>query len=163
MAKPELRFWYLECNWQDWDSDLYKLKVYNIYVRIFWSDSIFRINREKKIVLNGYSSPSFCINSNVSAIALDQRCSYLSGVIRSQLSIYAENTTIYLCLNSKSDRFNKVKLAAELKSYLQSVANWLINFNTTQTKPFSFNLLRELSCFLSACKHISAVEQWLTR
>lgn len=45
-------------------------------------------------------------------------------------------------LNGKSDLFDKVKLAAEVKNELQPVVNWgkkwLLNFNTSKTKLLSF-------------------------
>lgn len=47
----------------------------------------------------------------------------LNNVSSPQLSICDDDTTIYSCHNGKSDRFNKVKLAADLKNDIQSV-NW---------------------------------------
>lgn len=47
----------------------------------------------------------------------------------------------------KSDWFDKIKLTAELKNYLQSLVNWsnklLVNFNVSETKVFSFIHLRK--------------------
>lgn len=55
-------------------------------------------------------------------------------------SIYANDTTIYSCLNIKPDQFNKGKLTADLKSDLQSVVNWgkqwLVKFNTSKVALF---------------------------
>lgn len=39
---------------------------------------------------------------------------------KSQFNIYTDDTIIYFCLNGKSDRFDKVKFAANLKA----VVNW---------------------------------------
>lgn len=58
-------------------------------------------------------------------------------------SIYIDDTAIYSCLNGKFDRFDTVKLTADLKNDLQFVVNWgrkcTANFNASKTKLFSFN------------------------
>lgn len=45
----------------------------------------------------------------------------LLGVIISQLSIYDDGTVIYFYLNSKPDRFDKIKLVVEAQYYLHSI------------------------------------------
>lgn len=63
----------------------------------------------------------------------------------SELGIYSEDKSIYLCFNTKSDRLDKLKLAVDLKSYLKSAVNWhkkwLFNFNTSKSNLLSVNHL----------------------
>lgn len=84
----------------------------------FWTDSVFLI--EIKAVLNGHSSRPFYINVGVpQSYILDPKLlviftNDLPGVISSWLGIYADETTIYSCVNGKSDRFDCITLAADL-------------------------------------------------
>lgn len=65
-----------------------------------------------------------------------------------QLGIPAGGTTIYTCLNNKSDQFDKVMQAADLINNTPSVVKWakewLVNFNATNSKLLSVNHLRDL-------------------
>lgn len=91
------------------------------------------------VVLNGHSSRSLCINVPQGSILRPTLfvifLNDLPDVVSSQLCINADDTTLYSCLN-KSDQLDKVKLAADLKNYLQSVVNrckmWHINFNSSK-------------------------------
>lgn len=65
-----------------------------------------------------------------------------------------EDRPIYTCFHSKSERFDKIKMAAELENDIQSIVTWgkkyLVNVNTSKTMLIYFNHLRELfSPFLS--------------
>lgn len=60
-----------------------------------------------------------------------------------------DDTTFYSCFNSKSNRFDKVELAADLKknndlqTFIQCGKKQLVNFNALKPKLLSFNQLRE--------------------
>lgn len=73
--------------------------------------------------------------------------SYLPDVISPQIRIYANDTSIYSDLNSKSFRSDNVNLSADLENDLLAVVNWgkkrLVDFNTFQTKLLSFKHHKE--------------------
>lgn len=92
--------------------------------------------------LNGHSSRSFYINVGVpqdsilGPILFLISISDLPNAISSCLYIYAEDPTIYTCLSVKSDRFDEVKLATDLKNDLQSVnrdKKWLVNLQESHS------------------------------
>lgn len=81
------------------------------------------------VVLNDYSSRSFCMNAIVSigsilAHTLFLIFTNLLADISFQLSIYTDDATINTYLINKSDRLDKVKLGAGIKNALQSVVKW---------------------------------------
>lgn len=49
----------------------------------------------------------------------------ISDDIISVLGIYADDKNIYTCLDNKSDDFEMVKLAGNLKNKLQFIFNWV--------------------------------------
>lgn len=108
-----------------------------------------------KVVLNDHVSWSFHINVLVFQVLEFTLFLFfinnLFNVISSQLGICTNDTIIYSCLNSKSDRYDKVKPTVTLENDLQLVVNCakkLFNFNVYQTKLlfFFFNCLRETFC-----------------
>lgn len=66
-------------------------------------------------------------------------------VISSLHGIYADDIAIHSRINSKYERFVKIKLAFDLENFIQSVANWakkcLANFNESKMQLSS--LIRE--------------------
>lgn len=48
----------------------------------------------------------------------------LDNITSSRLDMYANETTIYSCVNDKSDWFELIKMAAEPKNDRQAVVNW---------------------------------------
>lgn len=64
-----------------------------------------------------------------------------TGIGVSQLTIYADDATIHSCFDNNSDHFDKVKMAVEVQTELQPVANWekrcLVNFNASKNKLIS--------------------------
>lgn len=92
-----------------------------------------------KVILNGNSSRSFFTNAAIPQSSLLGPTLFLIYIndilydIISQLCIYADDRAIYSCLDSRSDQFDKVEWATDLKIELQSVVNWLkellVNFN----------------------------------
>jgi len=67
--------------------------------------------------------------------------------ILSQLAIYADDTTIYSCLDKTNDPFDKIESAAELEVDLRTVAElgekWLVSFNASKTKLLSINRFKD--------------------
>lgn len=62
-------------------------------------------------------------------------------------SIYTAGANVYSRLDIKSDHFDKVKLAADVQNYIQSVVKWgkgrHVNLNASKTKPIYINNLRD--------------------
>lgn len=59
--------------------------------------------------------------------------------------MYVNDTNIYICLKSKTDIFNKIKLTAVLEDYLLSVVNLgknrIVIINAAKRKSLSINRL----------------------
>lgn len=124
---------------------LHKFKGYSVSGQIFGIIQLFLTNHIMKVVLNDHVSWSFHINVLVFQVLEFTLFLFfinnLFNVISSQLGICTNDTIIYSCLNSKSDRYDKVKPTVTLENDLQLVVNCakkLFNFNVYQTKLLFF-------------------------
>ena len=110
------------------------------------------IERSLKVVLDGQSSPLFCINAGVPQGSVLGPTLFLVFIndlpdgILSRIGIYADDTTLYSSLG-KSGIFEKVESAGELERDLSDIVEWgnrwLVTFNATKTKLLSFNRHRD--------------------
>lgn len=92
----------------------------------------FLTNRVMKVVLNGHASRSFHINGPTLFLIF---INDLLNVISSPGGIYAGDTIIYSCLNTKSDRSDKIKLVAALESEPNQLLNGTRNDLYISTPP----------------------------
>lgn len=114
---------------------------------------IFLLNRKMELVLNGDSCRFSYINARFSPG--HSPCTYivhnflngLPDVTSSQLDIYTNDISLYCGINTKSDGFDEVRWATDLKMTKNTLLNctrrWLVNFNAWKTKTPSFTQLRE--------------------
>ena len=67
----------------------------------------------------------------------------LPDTLISDLAIYADDTSLYSCVNEKSGLFERLELAGSLELDLSSViewgSQWLVTFNSAKTKLVSIN------------------------
>ena len=131
---------------------LHKLKSYGVVGPILGILESFMIERSLKVVLDGQSSPLFCINAGVPQGSVLGPTLFLVFIndlpdgILSRIGIYADDTTLYSSLG-KSGIFEKVESAGELERDLSDIVEWgnrwLVTFNATKTKLLSFNRHRD--------------------
>ena len=110
------------------------------------------IERSLKVVLDGQSSPLFCINAGVPQGSVLGPTLFLVFIndlpdgMLSRIGIYADDITLYSSLG-KSGIFEKVESAGELERDLSDIVEWgnrwLVTFNATKTKLLSFNRHRD--------------------
>ena len=131
---------------------LHKLKSYGVVGPILGILESFMIERSLKVVLDGQSSPLFCINAGVPQGSVLEPTLFLVFIndlpdgMLSRIGIYADDTTLYSSLG-KSGIFEKVESAGELERDLNDIVEWgnrwLVTFNATKTKLLSFNRHRD--------------------
>ena len=131
---------------------LHKLKSYGVVGPILGILESFMIERSLKVVLDGQSSPLFCINAGVPQGSVLGPTLFLVFIndlpdgMLSRIGIYADDTTLYSSLG-KSGIFEKVESAGELERDLSDIVEWgnrwLVTFNATKTKLLSFNRHRD--------------------
>mgnify|MGYP003323128865 FL=1 len=130
---------------------LHKLKAYGVGSILCILESFLK-ERSLKVVLDGQSSPLFCINAGVPQGSVLGPTLFLVFIndlpdeVLSRIGIYADDTTLYSSLG-KSGIFEKVESAGELELDLCSIVEWgnrwLVTFNATKTKLLSFNRHRD--------------------
>lgn len=95
----------------------------------------FLTNRIMKVVLNEHASSSLHINVGLIQVSIHEPKWFLifindlPNIISSQIGTYANDTTIYFCLNNS----NKLKwpLLSKRKSHLRA-KEYLVNFNASK-------------------------------
>ena len=118
-------------------------------IKVTLDGSSFLSDRKIKVTLDGQSSSDFSINAGVPQGSVLGPTLFLLFVndlpdhVISQLAIYADDSTLYSCLNKTDDLFDMVELAANLEYDLRSTVEWgkkwLVSFNTSKTKLLSIN------------------------
>ena len=127
---------------------LHKLKAYGISGSVFELIRSFLDDRHIRVVLDGHSSAEYTVNSGVPQGSVLGPTLFLIFIndlpdhILSKLGIYADDSTLYSCLD-KPDLFSKVEMAAFLEDDLRTVVEWgqkwLVTFNDSKTKLLSIN------------------------
>ena len=131
---------------------LHKLRSYGISGRIFKIIESFLYDRKIKVILDGQHSSIYSITSGVPQGSILGPILFLIFIndlpdtIISELAIYADDTSLYSCLNEKSGLFERLELAGSLELDLSSVtewgSQWLVTFNSAKTKLLSINRYR---------------------
>ena len=131
---------------------LHKLKSYGICGRIFRIIESFLHDRKIKVILDGQHSSTYSITSGVPQGSILGPILFLIFIndlpdnIISELAIFADDTSLYSCLNEKCGLFERLELAGSLELDLSSVtewgSQWLVTFNSAKTKLLSVNRYR---------------------
>ena len=125
---------------------LHKFKSYGISGQIFGLISSFLSNRRPQVVLDGKSSQEYPVNAGVpqgSIVGPTLFLLYINDLpddVISNISIYADDTTLYSKCNQASDLWQQLELASELESDLRDTViwgrKWLVDFNAGKTQLF---------------------------
>ena len=128
---------------------LHKLKSYGISGQIFDRISSFLSNRRLQVVLDGKSSQEYPVNAGVpqgSILGPTLFLLYINDLrddVICNISIYADDTTLYSKCNQTSDLWQQLELASELESDLLDTVEWgrkwLVDFNAGKTQLVLFD------------------------
>ena len=128
---------------------LHKLKFYGISGQIFGLISSFLSNRRLRIVLDGKSSQEYPVNADVpqgSILGPTLLLLYINDLpddVICNISIYADDTTLYSKCNAAPDLWQQLELAFEVESDLRDTVDWgrkwLVDFNAGKTQLVSFD------------------------
>ena len=101
------------------------------------------------MVLDGQSSQEYPINSGVSQGSIRGRTLFLLYIddlpddVISNITIYADNTTLYSNCDQASHLWQQLQVASELESDLRDTADqgkkWFIDFNAEKTQLLLFD------------------------
>ena len=109
---------------------LHKHRSYGISGQIFGLISSFPSNRRLRMVLDGKSSQEYPVNAGVpqgSILGPTLFLLYINDLpddVICNITIYADDTTLYSKCDQASDLWQQLDLASELKSDLQDTADW---------------------------------------
>ena len=128
---------------------LHKLKSYGISGPIFGLISSFLSNRQLRVVLDGKSSQEYPVNAGVpqgSILGPTLFLLYINDLpddVICDITIYADDTTLYSRCDWVSDLWQQLELASELESDLRETLDWgkkwLVDFNAGKTQLVSFD------------------------
>ena len=128
---------------------LHKLKSYGHLGKIFGLISSFLSNRQLRVVLDGKSSQEYPVNSGVpqgSILGPTLSLLYINdlpGDVICNITIYADDTTLYSKCNQASDLWQQQELASELESDLRDTVDWgrkwLVDFHAAKTQLVLFD------------------------
>ena len=128
---------------------LHKLKSSGISGQIFGLISSFLSNRWLRVVLDGKSSQEYPVNTGVpegSIIGPTLFLLYINDLpddVICNISIYADDTTLYSKCDQTSDLWQQLELASELESDLRDTLDWgkkwLVDFSAGKTQLVSFD------------------------
>ena len=131
---------------------LQKLKSYGISGRIFRIIESFFHDRKIKVVLDGQHSSTYSVTSGVPQDSILGPILFLIFIhvlpekIISELVNFADDTSLYSCVNEKSGLLDCLELAGSLELDSSSVtewgSQWLVTFNSAKTKLLSVNRYR---------------------
>ena len=127
-----------------WHSDLLrKLKSYEVSGQIFGLISSFLSNRHLRVVLDGKYSHEYPVNGGVpqgSILGPTLFLLYIDDLpddFICNITIYADDTTLYSKCDQGSDLCEQLELASALESDLQDTG--LVDFNAGKTQLVSFD------------------------
>ena len=93
----------------------------------------FLHDHKVKVILDGQNSSTYCITSGVPQGSILGPILFLIFIndlpdnIISELAIFADDTSLYSCLNQKSGLFECFELAGSLELDLSLVFEWALN------------------------------------
>ena len=113
---------------------------YGISCQIFGLISSFLSNRWLWVVLDGKSSQEYPVNAGVPEGSILVPTLFLQYV---NITIYADDTTLYSKCDQASDLWQQRELASELESDLRDTVDWgrkrLVDFNAGKTQLVLFD------------------------
>ena len=113
----------------------HKLRSYGISCQIFGLISSFLSNRWLWVVLDGKSLQEYPVNAGVPEGSILVPTLFLQYV---NITIYADDTTLYSKCDQASDLWQQRELASELESDLRDTVDWgrkrLVDFNAGKTQ-----------------------------
>ena len=128
---------------------LHKFKSYGISGQIFGLISSFLSNRLLQVVVGGKSSQEYPVNVVVpqdSILGPTLFLLYINDLpddVICDITIYADDTTLYSKCNQASDLWQQLELASGLESDLRDTVDWgrkwLVDFNARKTQLVSFD------------------------
>ena len=128
---------------------LHKLKSCGISGQIFGLISSFLSNRQLRVVLDGKSSKEYPVNAGVpqgSILGPTLFLLYINDLpddVICDITIYADDTTLYSKCDQASDLWRQLELTAELESDLRDTVDWgrkwLVDFNAGKTQQVLFD------------------------
>ena len=126
---------------------LHKLKSYGISGPIFSLICSFLSNRQLRVVLDGKSSQEYPdILPQGSILGPTLFLLYINDLpddVICDITIYADDTTLYSRCDRTSDLWQQLELASELESDLRDTVDWgkkwLVDFNAEKTQLVSFD------------------------
>uniref|UniRef100_T2M7Y8 Man(5)GlcNAc(2)-PP-dolichol translocation protein RFT1 n=1 Tax=Hydra vulgaris TaxID=6087 RepID=T2M7Y8_HYDVU len=126
---------------------LHKLASYGVSGKVFEIIKSFFSNRFIKVILEGQHTSLFPVTSGVpqgsilGPVLLLIYINDLPDNLSSKVALFADDSTLYSCLDKKSSLFDRLEQAADLESDLTSVidwgSQWLVNFNSNKTQLFT--------------------------
>ena len=126
---------------------LHKLKSSGILGQVFGLISSFH-SRQLQVVLDGKTSQEHSVNTGVHQSSILPPTIFLLYInelprVISNISIYADDTSLYSKCDQASDLWQQLELASELESDLQDTVDlgrkWLVDFNAGKTQLVSFD------------------------
>ena len=107
----------------------HKLKCYGISGQIFGLISSFLSNRRLRVVLDGKSSQEYPVNAGVpqgSILGPTLFLVYINDLpdVTCDITIYADDTTLYSKCDWASDLWQQFEVASELESDLRDTVDW---------------------------------------
>ena len=128
---------------------IHKLKSYEISGQIFALISSFLSNRWLQVVLDGKSSQEYSVNARVpqgSILGSTLFLLYINDLpddVFCNITIYADDTTLYSKCDQASDLWQQLELASEFESDLRDIVDcgrkWFVDFNAVKTHLVSFD------------------------
>ena len=134
---------------------LHKLRSYGIHGDVFAIIASFLKDRKLRVVVDGKSSSDFAVNAGVPQGSILGPTLFLLFIndlrddIISRIGIYADDTTLYSCLDEPTGNreFDCVEMAANLQYDLKTVVEWgekwLVPFDSKKTHLVSFTQQRD--------------------
>ena len=129
---------------------LHKFRSYGVQGDVFAIIASFLRDRKLRVVVDGKSSSDFAVNAGVPQGSIIGPTLFLLFIndlpddIISKIGIYADDTTLYSCLDEPTGNreFDCVEMAANLQYDLRTVVEWgekwLVSFNSKKTELVSF-------------------------
>ena len=128
---------------------LHKLKSYGISTQIFGLISSLLSNRPLRVVLDRKYSQEYPVNAGVpqgSILGATLFLLYINDLLDyviCDITIYADDSTLYSKCDQASDLWQQLELASELESYLRDTVDWcrkwLAGFNAGKTQLVLFD------------------------
>ena len=128
---------------------LHNLKSYGVSGQIFGLISSFLNNRRLQVVLDGKSSQEYPANAGFPQGSILCPTLFLLLIndlpddVICNITIYADDTTLYSKCDQASDLWQQLELASELESDLRDTVDWgrkwLVDFNAGKTQLVSFD------------------------